>query len=130
MKETCYAAKKRPINLALTTMAFPPMAIASIFHRLSGIILFLFLPVMLYWLKLSLQDAGSFTDLQLIIANPYYKVLFWLFLSSLWYHLIAGLRHMLMDLGIGESLKSGCISAKIIIFLGIVGSFSLGVFIW
>lgn len=130
MKETCYASKKRPINLALTTMVFPPMAIVSILHRLSGVILFLFLPIVLYWLRLSLKDAGSFTDLQLILANPYYKGVLWLFLTALWYHLIAGLRHMLMDIGIGESLSSGCKSAKIIMILGALGSLCLGVFIW
>src|SRR3990167_2410781 len=130
MKETYYASKKKPVNLDLTTMAFPPMAIASILHRISGVVLFLCLPVILYWLNLSLKNASSFTDLQLILANPYYKSLLWLFVSSLWYHLIAGIRHMFMDIGIGESLKAGYASANLVIILGILGALGLGVLIW
>lgn len=122
--------QKRPVNLDLTTMVFPPMAIASILHRISGIMLFLCLPAVLYWLDLSLRDVTTFTDLQLALANPYAKTVLWVFAASAWYHLLAGIRHMLMDVGIGESLHVGRVTAMWVIGLGVVGALMLGVWIW
>ena len=52
--------KKRPINLDLATIRFPVMAIASIFHRISGIGIFVLLPVIMWYLDKSLQSEASF----------------------------------------------------------------------
>lgn len=130
MKAYQPACKKRPINLDLTTMAFPPMAIVSILHRISGVMLFLLLPLMLYWLNVSLHDVGTFTDLQLWLANPYCKILLWMFLSAAWFHSIAGIRHMVMDLGIGESLNAGRLSAFAVLGVGVFGALILGIWLW
>ena len=120
----------RPVNLALTTMVFPPMAISSILHRLSGVALFLFLPIILYFLSLSLQDETTFTDLHLWLATPYCKAFLWLYTSAAWYHAIAGIRHLIMDAGFGEGLTAGRYSAIAVIGLGVVGALALGVLIW
>ena len=122
--------KTKPMNLDLTTMVFPPMAVASILHRVSGVLLFLLLPWVLYLLALSLRDVSSFTELQLWLANPYFKVLTWMTASAAWYHLVAGVRHLLMDMGIGESLHAGRWSAIGVIGLGLVGVVVLGIWIW
>lgn len=122
--------KKRPVNLDLSTMVFPPMAIASILHRISGVVLFLLLPWTFYLLDASLQDVSTFTDLQLWLANPYCKSLLWLLASASWYHVIAGTRHLLMDLGFGETLSSGRVSAVVVVVLGVVGAIVLGMWIW
>lgn len=123
-------AKSRPMNLDLTTMVFPPMAVASILHRMSGVLLFLLSPWLLYLLDLSLHDESSFTELRLHLANPYYKTLLWISLSAAWYHLLAGVRHLLMDLGIGESVRIGRLSAVGVIGTGLVGAVLLGGWIW
>lgn len=130
MKASCVHAKKRPVNLDLTTLVFPPMAIASILHRISGVVLFLLFPYMLYLLDLSLRDVSGFTETQILFANPYHKILLWAFLSSAWYHVIAGVRHMVMDCGFLESLEEGRLTAIVVILLGVVGILGLGVWIW
>lgn len=122
--------KKRPVNLDLATLSYPPMAIASILHRISGILLFLLLPFMLYLLDLSLRDTSTFTDLRLWLANPYCKILVWVFASSALYHSLAGIRHMLMDIGLGESLAAGRRSSIAVLLLGVIGTLGLGVWIW
>ncbi|WP_028388221.1 succinate dehydrogenase, cytochrome b556 subunit [Legionella fairfieldensis] len=122
--------QKRPVNLDLGTMKFPAMAIASILHRISGLFLFLLLPFMLYLLSRSLNSPESFATLYLQLASPYYKFLVWIFSASLVYHLLAGIRHMVMDLGFGESLKAGRYSAIIVIFLAVVLTIFLGIWIW
>ncbi|KTD07427.1 succinate dehydrogenase, cytochrome b556 subunit [Legionella jamestowniensis] len=122
--------QKRPINLDLGTMKFPPMAIASILHRISGLVLFLLMPAMLYFLALSLQSVNSFMELQQKLAHPFHKLVLWAFSAALVYHLLAGIRHLLMDLGYGEHLKSGRRSAIFVIVLSIILTLLLGIWIW
>jgi len=121
---------KRPVNLDLGSLKYPPMAIASLLHRLSGLVLFLLFPVMLYLLSLSLQSETSFTAMKDMVASPYYKFLLWVFSAALVYHVIAGIRHILMDMGLGESLAAGRRSAISIIILAIVLTIFLGIWIW
>lgn len=121
---------KRPVNLDLGSMKYPPMAIASILHRISGLVLFLLLPMMLYFLSLSLRSAESFAHLQTLLICPYCKLLLWAFSTAFIYHVIAGIRHMLMDMGYGEGLSAGRTSAIIVIALAIILAVILGVWIW
>lgn len=121
---------KRPVNLDLATMRFPVMAIASIFHRISGIGLFVLLPVMMWYLDGSLQSSESFQATKALLASPFHMIIIWAFLTSLSYHILAGLRHILMDLGWGEDLSSGRNSAITVIVLAIVLAILLGIWIW
>lgn len=122
--------KKRPVNLQLTTIRFPATAIVSILHRISGVILFLFLPVMLWILSLSLSSAEGFNALQTCLAAPGMKFILWVMLSALAYHLVAGIRHLLMDFGWGEEKRSGKISAFFAMGLATILVILLGVLIW
>ena len=120
---------RRPINLDLTRLSYPPMAIASILHRISGIVLFLLLPVSLYFLSLSLRSPQSFDHLQQLLNGCWAKVLLWAFGSAMIYHVLAGLRHIVMDMGWGESLESGRRSAWSVIILAAVLILALGVWV-
>ena len=122
--------QQRPVNLDLSSFKYPPMAIASILHRLSGIVLFLLLPVMLYWLDISLDSEASFTALRVTLEDPYHKLILWVFSSALMYHFVAGIRHMMMDLGHGDELLSGRRSAVMVIALAVFCTIFLGVWIW
>jgi succinate dehydrogenase / fumarate reductase cytochrome b subunit len=122
--------QKRPINLDLRTMKFPPMAIASILHRISGVVLFLLMPVMLYFLEISLRSPESYTLLQKLLSHPLHKLMLWAFSAALIYHLLAGIRHLLMDMGYGEHLSSGRHSANLVIALSIILTFFAGIWIW
>lgn len=122
--------KKRPINLDLTTIKFPIPAIVSIFHRISGILLFIFTPLVLWTLQQSLAAPGAFYDLQEFFSRPFIKFLLWAFLCALSFHLIAGIRHLIMDLGIGESLKGGRFSAMLVFLLFAIVAVSAGVWLW
>jgi succinate dehydrogenase / fumarate reductase cytochrome b subunit len=121
---------QRPVNLDLSSLKYPPMAIASILHRISGIVLFLLLPCMLYFLQLSLRSAASFDQLQTLFANGYCKLLLWGFSAAMMYHIIAGIRHILMDIGWGEHLNTARMSATTVIILAVIVTILLGVWIW
>ncbi|CDZ75891.1 Succinate dehydrogenase cytochrome b556 subunit [Legionella massiliensis] len=122
--------QKRPVNLDLATMKFPAMAIASILHRISGLVMFLLLPYVLYLLHLSLKSAESFGQFQQMLTSPYCKLLLWAFTVALVYHLLAGIRHMIMDLGYGESVCAGRRSAVLVIALAVILTIFLGIWIW
>jgi succinate dehydrogenase / fumarate reductase cytochrome b subunit len=121
---------KRPVNLDLTSLKYPPMAIVSILHRISGIALFLLMPVMLYLLNLSLRSEASFGELQVQLLNPWWKFVLWVFCSALVYHLLAGIRHIIMDLGWGETLSASRKTALGVVLLAVLSTVFLGVWIW
>nr|WP_115148847.1 succinate dehydrogenase, cytochrome b556 subunit [Legionella bononiensis] len=130
MRKKPIVNKKRPVNLDLGTLKFPPMAIASILHRISGVLLFILLPIMLYILGLSLQSEESFTQMKDMITSPFYKLVLWAFSASLAYHILAGIRHIIMDMGFGEHLATGRRTSILVIVLSVILTIILGIWIW
>ena len=121
---------QRPINLELSSLKFPPMAIASILHRISGLVLFLLLPVMMYFLSVSLRSVLAFEELQMLLLHPVSKLVIWAFSTALIYHVLAGFRHIIMDVGLGEQLMVAKRSAIAVIVLSIILTIFLGIWIW
>lgn len=130
MRMTKAVNDKRPINLKLSSLKYPPMAIVSILHRISGIFLFLLLPFMLYFLSLSLRSEASFSEWQHLFSCPYTKGIVWVFGSALIFHLLAGIRHLFMDMGLGEQLSSGKYSALAVIYTALFLIIFLGFWLW
>lgn len=122
--------KKRPVNLNLISFKYPPMAIASILHRISGVILFLLMPVMLFVLGQSLESESTFAHVKNLFGHPCYKVILWVFGAALIYHVLAGIRHLFMDMGFGEHLHAARRSAVLVIVLAVILSIFLGIWIW
>lgn len=122
--------KKRPVNLNIATIRLPITAISSILHRLSGIALCGFVFFLIKALAASLQSAESFDTLKASLSQPWLKFWLWLFLISLFFHFIAGIRHLLMDIGLAEGKKSGCYSAYSVIGLAVIFSIILGISLW
>lgn len=126
-ESTSMHAAKRPVNLDLRTIRQPITAIVSILHRISGIGVFILLPFVLYYLRLSLSSSLGFDAIQHYF---FCKLVLFLFLTGLIYHSIAGIRHLLMDIGIGETLEGGRTGAKIVLILSILAVIWLGVTLW
>ena len=121
---------QRPVNLNLFTIKFPITAIASILHRVCGVILFVSLPFWLWALQFSLESEADFAKLQDCFSHVSVRFAVWVSLSALAYHFVAGVRHILMDMGYGESKKGGCFGAKLVFFIAILLSLLLGWWIW
>lgn len=98
----------RPINLPLSQViavnAKSPIAIASILHRVSGIILFLLIPILLYVLQTSLSSPEGF---ETVMNNMALRFIVWVFVAGTAYHFVMGIKHLLADMGMNEELKSG-----------------------
>lgn len=96
----------RPINLPLSqviSVNSSPIAIASILHRISGIMLFLLIPVMLWILQTSLASPESF---ETVFDNVFVRFLAWVFVAFIAYHFVMGIKHLFADNGSNEELKS------------------------
>jgi succinate dehydrogenase / fumarate reductase cytochrome b subunit len=113
--------KHKHVYLNLFLIDFPITAITSIMHRISGIILFFFIPFLLYFFKLALESGSSFYLAKLLIVNFLVKFVLYIILVSFIYHFISGLKHMVMDCGffdnINSSRKLSFISIVLTIFL-------------
>lgn len=120
----------RPKNLDLTTIELPLPGWTSILHRISGFALFFAVAFMLVALSASLESAESFAELKATFDNSFVKLIVWLILSALGYHLVAGIKHLIMDSGIGESLEGGRVGAIITLVGGAIVIALAGVWVW
>jgi len=77
------------------------MAVVSIFHRISGVLMILSLPGLVYLLNLSLSDQAGFSQVASLLTNPALKTLAVLFCWALAHHILAGIRFMLLDFDLG-----------------------------
>lgn len=121
--------KNRPVNLELSTISFPITAIVSILHRVSGAALLGGILVLMWMLDASLSSEESFESMANLLGHPVAQVVVWLVLVALAYHLLAGVRHLIMDMNIGEGLKAGRASAAAVLVLSVVLAIAAGVWI-
>lgn len=123
--------KQRPVNLDLTTIRFPVTAIASILHRVSGVITFVAVGILLWLLGLSLSSPEGFQQASAIMDSFFVKFIMWGILTALAYHIAGGIRHMLADFGyLAETLQVGTRSAQITFGITVVLSILAGVLVW
>lgn len=105
----------RPVYLNLFKIKFPLTAIVSILHRITGVLLFLSIPGSLYILQFSLKSEDKFLLLSKYFQTDCCQLLWLLLLSTIIYHLLAGIRHIIMDFGLGESKEAAKISSLLVI---------------
>jgi succinate dehydrogenase / fumarate reductase cytochrome b subunit len=122
--------KKRPVNLDLNTISFPPAAVASILHRVTGVAMFFALLFVIYAWATSVASIEGYNSVNSMMNAWYGKVISIGTLSVLSYHIIGGIRHVIMDMGYWEELDSGNISAQIAMGLWLVLTIVLGVVLW
>jgi|TARA_R110000850_G_scaffold228785_4_gene353660 succinate dehydrogenase / fumarate reductase cytochrome b subunit len=121
---------KRPVNLDLTQFRFPLPALTSIVHRITGVALFVAVAILMYLFDLSLASEEGFNTAKECLSGAFVKFIIWGIVAALLYHLVAGIKHLLMDAGIGETLEGGILGAKIVIAISVVLILLAGVWIW
>lgn len=122
--------KNRPVNLDLKTIKMPLPSIVSILHRGSGIVIFVCIPLLLWMLDVSLESDASFEALKGILDGFFVTMILWGVLGALLYHLVAGFKHLLMDLGIGETLEGGIKGARIALAVSGLLILVVGIWLW
>ncbi len=121
---------KRPVNLDITTIKLPLPAYTSILHRVAGVLLFIGMGIFLYGLQLSLVSEESFNSLRELLGSTPVKLAVWVVFSALIYHFVAGVKHLLMDVDIGDGKESGKVGAVLTLVISAVLIILAGVWIW
>lgn len=123
-------SKKRPVNLDIGTIHLPVTAYVSILHRVSGVVLFGAVGLFLWILDSSLSSEESFNSIKVFMSTLTVQIIIWLSLAALIYHLVAGLRHLVMDYGFGETLSGGILGAKLVLVLSVILMLMAGFWLW
>ena len=119
----------RPVNLKLTAFRFPIVAIASILHRISGVVLLAGVGYLSYLLSVALESQNGFDWVVYASQNSIHAFILWGVLTALVYHLLAGIRHLLLDLHIGDSLSVSRRSSVAVLIVSFAISIAYAVWI-
>lgn len=109
--------RNRPKNLNLFTIRLPINAIVSIMHRMSGMVLFLVLPLLLWALNASMLSQQTYVELSLLLKHWLLKVLLIALSWAFFHHFYAGLRHLAMDVHWMTSLQKARLSSRLVLWM-------------
>lgn len=119
--------KKRPKHLALHKIKLPLPGFVSILHRVSGVLLFLALPFLLWALQYSLRSINTHTQLLTLLCEPLIKLVMLGLLWAFLHHFCAGIRYLAIDLNIWSSLAQARTSSKWVLAVSLVLTVVIGV---
>lgn len=122
--------KQRPVNLNLLTIRQPVTAVVSILHRISGLLIFLSLPLIFWALGLALTDEAGFNTVANYLTTPFGKMIVLAMWAAVAFHLCAGIRHIIMDMGWAESLPRARLGALLVLMLTVALIILGGIWIW
>lgn len=105
----------------------PVGALTSIGHRLSGLLLFLCIPLAAFLLDLSLQGPDGFAQAAQLLASPLLRFVQALLAWSLAHHALAGLRFLLIDVEVGVDKPTARASA---LAVNVAAPLLAGLFLW
>ena len=122
--------KSRPVFLEIPNIRLPIPGIVSILHRISGVILFVMLPVLLYLLSGTLSRESAFETYRAIVSNPLVKLILICVLWAYLHHLLAGVRFLFLDAHKGLELNTARNTAKLAFTAALVLTVILGALLW
>ena len=116
-------------NLALTNLPLP--GLVSIFHRVSGVLLFLGLGLLLYVLDRSLASPEGYGHASAIVGHWLVKLVLLGLLWAFTHHFCAGIRYLFLDMDKGLDLPTARATSKAVFAASGVFTIALAwVFLW
>jgi len=112
--------KKRPVFLDLTRIDMPVMAVLSVAHRITGVLMFLSIPIVIYLLGLSLASPQGYETVTSFFDSGLFRLAVLLLLWCFAHHFFAGIRYFMLDLDIGVDVINGRRSAWCVLGAGLV----------
>ncbi len=97
---------------------------------MTGVITFIAIGILLWLLALSLSSPLGYAKSVDLVDGFFVKFILWGILTALAYHIVGGIRHLIMDLGYYEELESGTKTAQITFIVTIVLSILGGILVW
>ncbi|OFM99314.1 succinate dehydrogenase, cytochrome b556 subunit [Neisseria sp. HMSC059F02] len=124
------SVKPRPVFLEIPNIRLPIPGIVSILHRISGVGLFIMLPVLLYLLSGTLSRESAFETYRAIVSNPLAKLILIGVLWAYLHHFLAGIRFLFLDAHKGLELNTARNTAKLVFTAALVLTVVLGALLW
>jgi succinate dehydrogenase / fumarate reductase cytochrome b subunit len=118
------AKKSRPqySNIHITQLVnyrLPLSGLVSILHRISGFLMFLLLPFVLYLLERSITSEISFDYLRGFASHWFVKLIILALSWAYLHHFIAGIRHLFMDMHVGLTKEGARNSAATVLAISL-----------
>lgn len=108
---------QRPVHLNLLKIRLPIAGIMSIMHRVSGLVLALVIPWLLYLMDISLAGEAGFAESKQLLQTPLMTIIVFLMIWALLHHFLAGIRYLLLDVDIGVEKPLYRQSAWVVVIL-------------
>lgn len=114
---------ERPLSPHLQIYRPQLTAITSILTRITGNALILGIMLAVWWLLAAASTPGSFAVADAVATSWFGDLVFTASLWAVWYHYLAGLRHLYfdaghgLDIGTAEKLGWGCIGGSVVLTL-------------
>lgn len=125
------APKPRPKYYDVSLAHLPPPGLVSIFHRVTGVLLFFpLLPLLLYLLQSSLASEEGFARWRDVLSHPAAKVVLILVVWVYAHHFWAGVRFLLLDLHYGIAKAPAQKAALAVLALGALTAAAIGWRLW
>jgi succinate dehydrogenase / fumarate reductase cytochrome b subunit len=112
--------RQRPVYLDLIRIHQPVTAVLSIAHRLSGLVLVLLIPLLIFLFGRSLSGEAGFSEVAGALGAPAARLALVLLAWIFAHHFFAGVRHLLLDAGLGVELHRARASAWTVFGAGIL----------
>ena len=106
------------------------MAITSITHRITGVLLFVAIAYLLWLLDGALASAEGFAAVSGTLAETGPRLVLLGVIAMLWFHILAGLKHLVMDFHHWDTLEAGRRASQGVIALTLAGVALAGVWLW
>lgn len=112
----------RPLSPHL--QVYRPMytMVLSMAHRLSGVFQSLGLLLLAGWLLAAASGAQAYAGAARFFAHPLVRVLLVAWIVAFWYHLFAGIRHLVWDAGYGFDKQVARRSGEFVVLLAVLAS--------
>lgn len=118
--------KERVVFLNLFQIKLPLVAVISLIHRISGLLLIIAIPFAIYCMQLSLQGDAGFQQAITLLSHPVVRLLEVILFALLMFHLFAGLRFLLIDLELGLSRRMASLSSQLVLLATFVVTLLFG----
>ena len=89
----------RPLSPHIQVYKLPLTGIISITHRITGVMLSLGLIFFVYVVSTIDAGADAYMDMQSLMNLWIFKLIYWVFIYALFFHLCHGVRHLIWDIG-------------------------------
>ena len=114
--------QSRPLSPHL--QVYRPMytMVRSMSHRISGVFQSVGMLLLAYWLVAAASGAGAYATAAKLFGSPLVKLAIVGWIVAFWFHLFAGLRHLVWDAGYGFEKRTARRSARLVVVLASLAS--------